>query len=1015
MPLIDERQYPQDIANIAGQEQVPDPNLAETFKAAFRIENVVGSYFSSQGIPNPRRVEDGFNVIDYIKDDPEFSPHLEEFAGYFNREAADALKLQIRQEQQDRRTIAAAGGMGFVASMAAGVIDLPTLLPVGGGIIGAGTSALRTMAGAAIGAGIDAAVSETGLHLTQVTRTGEETMYNIGGSILLGGALGTLAGRYLSSAEAGAVARKIENSEREFDAVDSAFINAGRATSAGAAARDSGPLTLKDEGIIASLPGVRAQDPMIRLQLSPFSSARESVRRMAETPLEYADNARGVATELGGSVETRIKMWNAPLASSMREIDTFYARYFHSTHDPSSWQRRLSPAMSEFDRRFRGGQRLTAKEFREEVGRAAYSGEVHAIPEVAEAARVYRRFDEALKRAAIDARLFPEDVKVVGDVSHRFRVYNREKIIARRGEFAERLLDYFKSTRDIASRADVENAVDAAAKKAARETEDFSRLTDAELKSIVDETIDTILGNAEGRIPYNIIAGPRGPLKDRVLKIESEKIHDFLENDIEAVMRMQLRTMAPDIELSKKFGSVDLEEELRKVNDEANAKIAAATTEAQRKKIDKDRKAAVRDIEGIRDRLRGTYKLPSDPASMVIRANRTVRNLNYLRLLGGMTVSAIPDMAKVVFTHGLTSTFSDGFLPLVRSFKDFRAAAEEVKLAGTALDMVLDSRTMALADIADDFGRHSMLERGIAAASSKFGVVSLMAPWNAGMKQFSGLVTMTNVLRAAERVAAGKPEKGDIRKLAASGIDADLAERIAKEFQAHGSKSNGVWLAQTGDWADRGAIEAFRAAVVRDVDRTIVTPGQDKPLWMSTELGKTVGQFKSFAVSSMQKTMLSGIQQRDAATLNGTLAMLGLGALTYALKEIGAGREPSDDASVWAVNALDRSGLVGWLMEANNMSEKFTRGKLGLSYITGEQVSRYASRNVAGALAGPTLDAIADIAQVSGSIFAGDTTKSDLRRARQLVPMQNLFYVRQLFDQVEDATGSALGLPDTRR
>lgn len=41
-------------------------------------------------------------------------------------------------------------------------------------------------------------------------------------------------------------------------------------------------------------------------------------------------------------------------------------------------------------------------------------------------------------------------------------------------------------------------------------------------------------------------------------------------------------------------------------------------------------------------------------------------------LLGGMTVSAIPDVGKVVFTHGLTSTFRDGFLPMVRNFPGFR-------------------------------------------------------------------------------------------------------------------------------------------------------------------------------------------------------------------------------------------------------------------------------------------------------------------------------------------------------
>jgi hypothetical protein len=39
-----------------------------------------------------------------------------------------------------------------------------------------------------------------------------------------------------------------------------------------------------------------------------------------------------------------------------------------------------------------------------------------------------------------------------------------------------------------------------------------------------------------------------------------------------------------------------------------------------------------------------------------------------LQLVGGMTISAIPDMAKVVFSHGLTSTFKDGFIPLVRNF-----------------------------------------------------------------------------------------------------------------------------------------------------------------------------------------------------------------------------------------------------------------------------------------------------------------------------------------------------------
>ncbi|MEE9909772.1 hypothetical protein LWV33_21515 [Brucella intermedia] len=546
----------------------------------------------------------------------------------------------------------------------------------------------------------------------------------------------------------------------------------------------------------------------------------------------------------------------------------------------------------------------------------------------------------------------------------------------------------------------------------------------------MEETIDTILGNADGRIPYDsIVSGPRGPLKERLLRIESKKIQEFLNTDIEEVLHAQVRTMSADVELAKKFGSVDMAEQIRKINDEANRKIAAvdgmkdkdgkpATPEAkakERARLDRARKSAVRDIEAMRDRLRGQYALPSNPDGIVLRAGRVARNLNYLRLLGGMTLSAFPDMAGIVLKHGLTSTFRDGFAPLVANMKAVKLAGAEVKAAGTALDMILDSRAMSIAEIGDQFGRGTAFERAIKSAGTRFGVVSLMAPWNAAMKQFSGMVVMTNLLRASEKVAKGQASPKEIRKLAAAGINSDLAERITKQFAKYGETQDGVFLAKAADWDDRLAKEAFRAAVVRDVDRIIVTPGQDKPLWMSTELGKTVGQFKSFNVSAMQRIALSALQQRDAETLAGVMTSLTLGAMTYVAKQAVAGKEISDDPAVWATNAFDWSGLAGWMMEVNNIAEKASRGRLGLSALTGEQMSRYQSRNVVGAFLGPTPDAVADIFQVTGSMFAGDTTKSDLHKMRQLLPFQNLFYIRSLLNQVEDATGDAINLPETRK
>lgn len=1008
MPFIEEVRRPQDVANIPAvdADKLPDPSLAETFGAAFRTQNMVGSYLASRGVSDPYEIEEDFDAIDYVKDDPKYAPYVQSFAGIFNRKAADALKLQIDRELQDRRTLDAAGGVGILAEMAAGVVDLPSLLPIGGAIAGGASGVVRSAAAIGIAAGLDAGVSEVGLQATQVTRTPQESALNIGGSIILGGALGALAGRYLAPAGQVSLARKIEAQPKAFEEFDQEFIAAGKRQSAGAAATDAGPTVLKDEKLFKALKGLNRQDPMIRLQLSDLDEARVTVRGLAETPLEYADNVRGVATEVGGSVETRMKMWNAPLANTLANIDTHFARYFHSTPEPSWAQIKLSPARSEFMRLTGRSQKMTYAEFRREVGKAAFSGEKHQIPEVAAAAAEYRKIDEAMKQAAIEAKLFPEDVAVKGDVSHLFRMYNREKIVAHRDEFARILQEHFTAKRNEAARqADIEAKVakaDAKADAAARQAEEFGRLTDAEIEDIVDETINTILGHAEGRIPYDgIVSGPRGPLKERLLSIESWKIQDFMELDIQKVLHAQVRTMSADVELARKFGSVDLKEQIKKINDEADRKIKGAKDAKERQRLEKQRKDAIRDVEGIRDRLRSTYRLPDNPDGLVLRAGRVIRSVNYLRLLGGMTISAIPDLAKPVFQYGLTRTFRDGFLPMVTNFRSYRLAGEEVKAAGTALDMVLDSRTMALADITDDFGRHSRLERGIQAAQSKFGIVSLMAPWNAAMKQFAGMITMTNMLRAAERVAKGKASKKEIANLAAGGIDADMAARIASQFSRYGETHGGVLLPKAADWDDKLAREAFRAAVVRDVDRVIVTPGQDKPLWMSTEAGKMIGQFKSFAVSSVQKTMFAGIQQRDAAVLNGVMIMLALGAVTYKVKSDLAGRETSDKPSVWAVEAFDRSGIAGWLMEVNNAAEKITRGTVGFSAFTGEQVSRYASRNATASLLGPSLGTVQDILDVTGATVSGEFSDRERRKLMQILPGQNLFWLRMMLEQID--------------
>ena len=176
-------------------------------------------------------------------------------------------------------------------------------------------------------------------------------------------------------------------------------------------------------------------------------------------------------------------------------------------------------------------------------------------------------------------------------------------------------------------------------------------------------------------------------------------------------------------------------------------------------------------------------------------------------------------------------------------------------------------------------------------------------------------------------------------------------------------------------------------------------------------VGQHVGQFKSFAFTATQAVMISGLQQRDAAVLNGVLLSIALGALVYGLQEYIKGREPSDDPGVVMVEAFDRSGLTGWLMDAHNMTERVTRGGIGLSRLTGgPTMSRYQSRNVTDTLMGPTAGFFTDAARVGASLAWGDVRRSDLRAMRRLGPYQNMFYLRSSFDCFEQALAEMMGV-----
>lgn len=728
------------------------------------------------------------------------------------------------------------------------------------------------------------------------------------------------------------------------------------------------------------------QDPMLRLSTSGSISSRRTVQQLAETPLTYEKNADGIPTAPEGSVEARIRSYQAPLYVALKNHDDQFIQYRKGRS--SRFADRLVIGMKDT---FARGTQLTRTEFNAEITKAMRRGDKHDIPEVANAARGYREHFDRIKKEAIDLGLLSDaDVKTAD--SYMTRIYNKEKIIEQRNVFRAITVKYLKNQQP-----------------------DLDLI---ELEDIADQLIGRIIGTPDGRLPYDVNVEPNqfkgkggksGVFKARKFLIDDTEIEAFLENDIEMISRIHTRSTSADIEMMREFGDLEMTTQKKEIEEDWDRKINASTSAKDKVKFEKSKKKDIRDMAAIRDRLQGTYMLPDDPSAIAPRAAKFMKNLNYLRLLGGMTISAVPDAGKMVMYKGLAPLMKDGIGPYIRNFKAARLAAEEVKLAGTALDMVMDSRTLAIADVMDDFGRYSRFERGVQYLTDNFGMVSLMAPWNAAMKQTTGLMVQTNILRASKNYSGAS--KADIERLAASGIGEDMAKKISKQFANHGGEQDGIFLPNTLAWTDKEAIGAFRRAIARDVDRTIVTPGQDKPLWVSTSWGNIMGQFKSFAFASFQRTTLTALQQRDFAALQGAVFMTTLGSLTYGIKQKQAGRELSDDPRVWITEGIDRSGLTAWAFDVNNIMEKATRGRVGVNaLIGGPPMSRYASRNIAGALFGPSYGLVEDFIRTTGAASAGDWKPSDTHALRRLLPFQNLIGLRQVMDQTEGSVNNALGI-----
>lgn len=539
---------------------------AKTIGAAFRMENDVLNMLDLAQRPQ-YKADPTFDVVAQLKADDLWENAAENFLGVNSREEYLAIKARMTQEEKDRQTLAAAGVGGFVAQMTAGLLSPTALLPFVGGLRGA------KAVGAGIGMGFaGGALQEIPLQLAQETRSLNESVSSVAMSTVLGGVLGGAVayfGRNLD--EVGEELVRLENADMAVPRGGSTISNTSPASVGAASAEGPVPELLR----MSPLP--KFIDPLWDAYIMPVTSAvgnltipnslnnvpglrrvagrslgeltPDLIRRVfpvvynlsvdAKTPRQLtarlSDSGLQVrGAPVGGTVENRIRTYDAPLAAARDQFKRVFARY---TFGAEAGNKVGAPTLAPLLKR---KEKLKFTDFRAEVGRAMRSGDQHEIPEVSEMAKYLRtEVYDPLFKAAKEQGLFknvPDEV--LGDSSYLNRVYDLDIVSARKPEFIEKLANHYneKLTQEFREAA---AKLQESSRRLEERAEDFGR-SDDEITALRAEFEERLTALEEGRgeglvdleeqladLRADARAAPRGSeerkaLNEQIKSLESE-------------------------------------------------------------------------------------------------------------------------------------------------------------------------------------------------------------------------------------------------------------------------------------------------------------------------------------------------------------------------------------------------------------------------------------------------------------------------------------------------------------
>ena len=502
-------------------------------------------------------------------------------------------------------------------------------------------------------------------------------------------------------------------------------------------------------------------------------------------------------------------------------------------------------------------------------------------------------------------------------------------------------------------------------------------------------------------------SGMSGNLKRRSLDIDQDEWMraGYLESDIELLMGMYHKSVLPDVYLTSIFGTPNamggaflrrngFQDGLVDVAAEYKQKFLKAKNNAEKQALIKERDEILMYMESVRDLFKGTYGVSTNPSGFYSVGIKNLKLFNAMTSLQG-GLASIVDLGRSVFFNGFSRSLKQTF----ESFNTktskyiYDMSKKEGRMSGELFEMQMNTRAMAFNDIDSLYNTGSRIEAGMRKMTGAFFLINLMTPWNQMIKTHQTMLIASRIIEECDNFVKGTITKQQRTKLAQAGIDETDAKNIIKQYYNYGdgvgSSTNSaglkeVRLPKSFDWQNRGVAERFNLAVQNDLNIAIITPKLgDTPLWMSTQMGGLLAQFKKFSMGMTQRMLIRGLQEKDANFFGNIVMMVALGTLVDRMRAKAFNQDyDSKPIREKIYDGFERSGVGGIFMDVSNI------------------VHRTATQDMGGKLSavlGPTGSQLDKIY----NIISSDDNSVEAQNVRRLLPYQNIWYLDSLFDRFE--------------